>query len=751
MPDIGLRLGIEGEKAFKQALADINQSFKILGSEMRLVESEFDKQDSSVAALTAKNEVLNKQIDEQKNKIATLQKALANAAESFGENDRRTQSWAIQLNNATADLNKMERELSNNEKTLSDVSGGMDDAAKETRDFNEAIDDAGKSADEAGGRFDKLGSVVKGIGAVMATAFAAVGAAAVSAGKALVDMSVNGAAYADEVLTTSTQTGIATDKLQEYMYAAELVDVSVDTLTKSMAKQIKSMKSAQDGSASFADAYKKLGITVTNADGTLRDSDTVYWETIEALGNMKNETERDAIAMTLLGKSAQELNPLIEAGAGKMAELGKQAQAAGYVINDKMLDAYGALDDQLQYLSVGATAAKNALGTVLLPILTDLAGDGVDLLGEFTNGVLAANGDIGKIADVVGEVLPKVLDMIMEYVPVIMNIIMEVVSSLGKTLIDNLPMLVETAGQIIFSILEGMISALPQITEGALQLILTLTQGLIENLPLIVEAALQMIVTLAKGIAEALPELVPSLVEAVVYICKTLVDNIDLIIQAAISLITGLAEGIIKALPIIIEALPKIIDGIITALTGNIPLLIEAGFTLFTSLIKNLPAIIVAIIKAIPQIITSLVNGFGDYMGDIIGVGTQLIKGIWQGIKDAGAWLSDKISGFFDGIVGSIKSFFGIHSPSTLFAGLGENMALGIGVGFGDMMSKVSKDMRSAIPTSFDADVSYTGGGGGYGDIIVPVNLDGNVITKSTGRIQYKRNQAFSRALGVSV
>ena len=75
MPDIGLRLGIEGEKTFKQALADINQSFKVLGSEMRLVESEFDKQDSSVAALTAKNEVLNKQIDEQKNKIATLQKA----------------------------------------------------------------------------------------------------------------------------------------------------------------------------------------------------------------------------------------------------------------------------------------------------------------------------------------------------------------------------------------------------------------------------------------------------------------------------------------------------------------------------------------------------------------------------------------------------------------------------------------------------------------------------------------------------
>lgn len=171
-------------------------------------------------------------------------------------------------------------------------------------------------------------------------------------------MAVEGAAYADTVLTESTVTGIATDKLQEYMYAAELVDVSTDTLTKSMAKQIKSMKSAADGSKSMVDAYDQLGVSVTNADGSLRDSDEVYWEIIDALGKVENETERDAIAMTVLGKSAQELNPLIEAGAERMNELGEEAHKAGYVVSDDMLNAYGALDDQLQYLSVGCTAAK---------------------------------------------------------------------------------------------------------------------------------------------------------------------------------------------------------------------------------------------------------------------------------------------------------------------------------------------------------------------------------------------------------
>ena len=96
----GLKIGLEGEKEFKKALADINQSFKVLGSEMKLATSQFDKNDKSVEALAARNKVLRKEIDEQTTKIDTLRKALQNAATSFGESDRRTQNWQIQLNNA---------------------------------------------------------------------------------------------------------------------------------------------------------------------------------------------------------------------------------------------------------------------------------------------------------------------------------------------------------------------------------------------------------------------------------------------------------------------------------------------------------------------------------------------------------------------------------------------------------------------------------------------------------------------------
>ena len=142
--NFGLKIGLEGEKAFKNSLAEINQAFKVLGSEMKLVESEFDKNDKSVEALTARNEVLGKQIDAQKEKIEVLRAALKNASESFGENDKRTQAWQIQLNNAEAALNGMERELKSNNDAIEQSGKGMDEAGDEADEFGKEIDDAAK-------------------------------------------------------------------------------------------------------------------------------------------------------------------------------------------------------------------------------------------------------------------------------------------------------------------------------------------------------------------------------------------------------------------------------------------------------------------------------------------------------------------------------------------------------------------------------------------------------------------------------
>jgi hypothetical protein len=170
--DFGLRIGIEGERAFRDALRNINQSFRVLGSEMQLVSSQFDRNDRSLQATTARNAVLNREIEAQRERVITLRAALENATNSFGEADRRTQNWQIQLNRAQAELNNMERELE----------ASTDDAGN----LGDELDDSCESAEVAGGKFEKLGGILKGIGAALGAVAVAAGAAAIKLGKDVV-------------------------------------------------------------------------------------------------------------------------------------------------------------------------------------------------------------------------------------------------------------------------------------------------------------------------------------------------------------------------------------------------------------------------------------------------------------------------------------------------------------------------------------------------------------------------------------
>lgn len=707
--NFGLKIGIEGEREFKKALSDINQSFKVLGSEMNLVASQFDKEDRSIEGITARNQVLNKEIDTQKDKITTLEKALGNATSSFGENDRRTKAWTVQLNNAKAELNGMERELEQNNKALDKTANEFDDAEKQADQFGDELKKSARQADDAGSRFSGLTGVLKGVGVAMGAALAAIGTAAVGAGKALVELTVSSAAYADEILTQATVTGMSTERLQAYKYATELIDTDFETLTKTMSKNIKSMDSASKGTGTAAEAYKKLGISVTDAHGNLRDGETVYWEAIDALGKISNETERDALAMAVFGKSAQELNPLIAQGSAGMAALTEEAKKMGAVMSDDTLAALGKFDDSVQRLKSGASAAKNMLGTVLLPQLQVLADNGVSLLGEFTSGLADAGGDWDKISAVIGGTVGKLSAMLMENLPKLIQVGLDIVTSIGKAIVDNLPVIIDAAVKVVMSLLQGLIGALPQITEGALQLILALVDGIIQNLPAIIEAALQMIITLAEGIGEALPELIPAIVDAIILIVETLLNNMDKILDAAFKIIEGLAQGLLNALPRLIDALPQIISSIIDFVTNNLPLIIEMGIQLTVQLAIGLIKAIPQLVAKLPEIIVAIVEGLGNAAGAVLEIGVNIVKGLWEGIKSMGQWIWDKVTGFFSGIVDGVKGLLGIHSPSTVFEGIGGNMGKGVGVGFLNAMSDVERDMKRAIPTDFNISASLSG------------------------------------------
>ena len=256
-------------------------------------------------------------------------------------------------------------------------------------------------------------------------------------------MTVEAAAYADDMLTMSIVTGVTTDDLQAFSYAAGLIDVEVETLTKSMGKNVKSMASASQGSKLYAEAYEKLGVSVTDANGNLRDSETVYWESIDALGQMTNETERDAVAMQLFGKSAQELNPLIEAGSEKINELKQEAKDVGAVMSEDSLAALGAFDDSIQRIQGSAGAAKNALGAVLLPELQMLTDAGGGFLAEFTNKLNSSGGGLdglvstmegmsGQLTEMVTGLASKLLSSVSTILPSLASVALVLNISIKK-------------------------------------------------------------------------------------------------------------------------------------------------------------------------------------------------------------------------------------------------------------------------------------------------------------------------------
>ena len=379
MPTIKTKFEISGEKEYRKALSDINEGMRVLNSEMQLTESQFGKNAKSVEALGAKNDVLSRKISTQKEKIEVLKKALQESAEKYGESDKRTMKWQTSLNKAEADLNNMNRELDENNKLMQQGEGttkGLGDAVQGLANkFGITLPQ---------GMTESMNSMVSldAQSIALVGGFAAVAAAIVSVEKALISLTKQSAKYADEINTLAAQTNLSTQTLQEMRYSAELLDVSVDTIRSSLVKLTNNMQTAQSGTGAAAEAFKTLGVDVEDSNGELRDAETVFYELIDALGDVENSTERDALAMDLFGRSATDLNPLIKAGSEKMSELAAEATATGYVLDDFALEKLQAVDDAMQRMNKQTEAVKNELAVQFAPYLEEALKDITTLIKD---------------------------------------------------------------------------------------------------------------------------------------------------------------------------------------------------------------------------------------------------------------------------------------------------------------------------------------------------------------------------------
>ena len=419
MPNINTKFSLSGEKEYKAAISQIGDGMRVLNSEMRKVESEYAKNADSVEALTKVNDVLERKIYSQTEKIETLKAALQTSAEKYGVADKRTMAWQASLNNAEAELNKMNAELEENNDALEKAGANgtkfqqamekvKDSVAKAKEEgtgakgvfanLKESFSNDGK---EAAGLGDALRAVTDALGINLpkgadgaltalnkvklgtvagVAAFAGFVAAITSAEKKLMSITKESAAYAKEIKTLASVTGQSTEQIQEFQYASDMIGVSYDRVKDSLKEITNKMQEAQNGSEDTAKAFETLDVKLEDTDGNLRSADAVFYDVIDSLGNMSNQAERDALAMDLMSESAQELNPLIEVGSEGLKKYTDEAHEMGYVLDNEAVEALAATDAAQQKLLKTQEAVTKQISAEYAPYMTEALGDTADFI-----------------------------------------------------------------------------------------------------------------------------------------------------------------------------------------------------------------------------------------------------------------------------------------------------------------------------------------------------------------------------------
>ncbi len=697
MSSFGGSIKLTGETEYKKALREITSNLTLLSSEMKVVTSQYERNDNSTANLAQQNQVLNKRLDEQNKKLAEAKKMLQEATTAEDSNAETVRKWQNEVNKAQAEVNATTRTIEKNTKQIEINDKAVDE-------LGNSIQDAGNKAEKASnGGFTVFKGILANLGAQAITSaingIKSLAGAVVNLGKQAI------ASYADyeqliggvETLFKESAPIVEKYANNAYKTAGLSANEYMETVTSFSASLLQSLGQDTEKSAKYADMAisdmsdnaNKMGTDMSmiqNAyQGFAKQNYTMLDNLKLGYGGTKTEMER-LIA---------DANRVKEAN-GEMADLSISSFAdvteAIHIIQNEM----GITGTTAKEASKTISGSVNAMKSAWKNLLTGIADENADfgqLMNNFVDSLMTALDNIlprvkttiQGLGQLVGRLMQELAPRIIEAIPPLIQ--------------DTLPLIITA----IQAMIESVVAVLPQLVTAIESVLPQLLNSIVAMLPSLVNAGVQIILSLIKGIASALPALVPAMVDAILTIVDTLLSNVDFIIDTGVKLLEALIEGILNAIPILVDRLPEIIEKIISTLMSLSYKITQQGVQIIIQLGNGIMQAVPQLVGKIPEIIASIVKGFGQGMGDIKQIGVNILKGIWEGMK---SWFSNLINGVKDmgrNIINSFKNVFGIHSPSTVFADeIGKNMALGIGEGFEDTMADVSSQMASSIPTSFD-------------------------------------------------
>ncbi len=547
--DIGPKIGIDGEKEFRESLRTMGQQLKTLGTEMKAVTSAFDVDNDSQKKLAAQSDVLNRQLEVQQQRLGEVQKALDYAKANYSENSNEVQRWQQALNDATTDVNRTKKQLNELETGVEGVGDAMDGAGKKTSLFGDML------------KSNLLGDAIKS------------GVKAVASGiKSLISGAVESYGEYEQLVG-----GVET-----------LFGSSADTV-------IKNAENAYKTAGLSANAYME---TVTSFSASL----------LQSMGNdTKAAAKKADQALTDMSDNANKMGTDMQSIQNAYQGFAKQ----NYTMLDNLKLGYGGTKEEMARLIEDAAKLKGLYGA--------------DAALYANKGV---NGDLSIIIDAIHTVQTEM-------------------GITGTTALEA------------STTVEGSISSM--------------------------KAAYQNFVT---GLGDQNAD-IGALTEELIQSAGNVAKNVLPVIE---SVVKNIAETVR-------EQGPDMITRFVAYATEKLPEVLKLGIQLIVSLVKGLAQNLPELLRGTLALVDAIISAFLDSLPDIIEVGKDIVRGLWEGIKLMASWIGEKVSGFVGGLVDGVKGVLGIHSPSRVFAGIGQNMALGLGQGFERQMQRVSSGIQDAIPT----------------------------------------------------
>lgn len=571
---------------------------------------------------------------------------------------------------------------------------------------------------------------------------------------------------ANETAKVGTVTGTLADALNWSSASAQQWSAALSGNAKAQAAFNKGIKEGMSVEDAFNEALlacnneQERGQIITSAlTSVYSDAAGKYKETaanIIAANEAQNNLNK---AMAGLGETAE---PIMTTVKNLGAEILNSLSPSVSLIGEGLTGAFNGAEGSADKLGQGVSGVITSLLTTITGMLPTITSMLSTLIPSLLDSIIS---ELPAVIDSGVDILLALVNGILSAIPQLVSVIPTIFLNLVDSLTQNGPAIFQAGIDMLNSLTEGLISNLPSLIDSALTAIDSFADMLTENLPLLIEAGIQLIMALVQGLVAALPDLIEKVPEIISKFANLINDNIPTVLQAGIQILITLVKGLIQAIPTLVQNIPKIIQAFldvweafnwiqlgtkaITFLKDGILKMVSsvknAGKSVMTSAtdaIKNLPSKLLefgknavsnlgnaikngvsSVKNAATNIFNSIWNALKNLPTKVLSIGKDLVKGIWNGISDMTGWIINKVKGFGDSILGGLKDFFGIHSPSKLMSDqVGKNLALGIGKGFTDEIGSVNKtlvkSMGGLIP-SINGSVGVQGAGSAGSSVVV--------------------------------